>query len=298
MKQLFIVAVAVFFAACNQHIAPTSTPVINLEVINQNKQTILLGHCSINAMQQTNYKEWYDKSFNGYTVDSSVLPQLKPLLANKKIEIFLGSWCGDSKREVPRMMKLLQAASFDTSNIQLVFVSNDDKQYKQSPQHEERKKFIHHVPTFIVYENDKEMNRIVETPIESLEKDLLAILSKNKYLPKYQALLQWQQFKRKDTKLNDTTLLVLAEKYKSICKHAGEFNALGYVLMAEKKYKQAINVFKLNTLIYPDKENVFDSLGEAYFLIGNKIQAKLNFEKVLAINPQNENAKAMLEKLK
>ena len=61
MKQLFIVAVAVFFAACNQHIAPTSTPVINLEVINQNKQTILLGHCSINAMQQTNYKEWYDK---------------------------------------------------------------------------------------------------------------------------------------------------------------------------------------------------------------------------------------------
>ncbi len=298
MKQLFIVAMAVFFTACNQHIAPTSTPIQNSEVVNQNKQTILLGHCSINAMQQSSYKEWYDKSFNVYTVDSSVLPQLKPLLANKKIEIFLGSWCGDSKREVPRMMKLLQAASFDTSNIQLVFVNNDEKQYKQSPQHEERKKFIHHVPTFIVYENDTEINRIVESPIESLEKDLLVILSKNKYVSKYQALLKWQQLKIKNTKLDDVTLTTLAEKYKPICKHAGEFNALGYVLMAEKKYKQAINVFKLNTLIYPDNENVFDSLGEAYFIIGNKTLAKLNYEKVLAINPKNENAKTMLEKLK
>jgi tetratricopeptide (TPR) repeat protein len=297
MKQLVIVAIAVLFAACNQHIAPSTTPITNSEIKNEEKQTILVGHCSINTIQNGSYKEWYDKSFNAYTVDSSVITQLQPFLTDIKVEIFLGSWCGDSKKEVPRMLKILQAASFDTSNIQLIFVDNSTGTYKQSPQHEEKNKFIHHVPTFIVYENNKELNRIVETPAVSLEKDLLTILSNQPYVSKYKAVLQWQTLKGKNKTLSDTALHTLAIAYKPLCLHLGEFNALGYVLLAQKKYTQAINVFNLNCLIYPDKAGVYDSLGEAYYLTGNKELAKQNYEKVLTLNPKSEHAKAMLEKL-
>jgi tetratricopeptide (TPR) repeat protein len=298
MKKTFIVAIAASLAACNQSIVPSTTPIINAEIVNEKKQTILAGHCSISSMQAANYKEWFDKNYNEYKVDSSVVPAIKPLLQNKTIEIFLGSWCGDSKREVPRMLKVLEAASFDTANIKIIFVDNALNVYKQSPQHEEKGKNIHHVPTFIVYENDKELNRIVETPVVSLEKDLLSILSKQVYEPNYKAITYWEKHVNgKSKKMSDTSLHQLVSTIKPLCKHLGEFNAFGYMLMAQKKYKQAINVFKLNTFIYPDKANVYDSLGEAYFNIGNKAEARKNYEKVLSISPTNENAKKMLEKL-
>jgi tetratricopeptide (TPR) repeat protein len=298
MKKIFIVAVAALFAACNQSIVPSTTPIINTEIVNEKKLTILAGHCSISSMQMANYKEWYDKNYNEYKVDSSVVPAIKPMLQNKTIEIFLGSWCGDSKREVPRMLKVLQAASFDTSNVKIIFVDNALSVYKQSPQHEDKGKSIHHVPTFIVYEGNKEMNRIVETPIVSLEKDLLSIISNKEYEPNYKAITHWvKHVGGKNKNMSDTSLHELASTMKPLCKHLGELNAFGYMLMAQKKYKQAINVFKLNTFIYPDKANVYDSLGEAYFNIGNKLAARKNYEKVLSISPTNENAKKMLEKL-
>lgn len=299
MKKIFIVAVAVITASCNRAIMPSSTPIINTEMVNEKKQTILAGHCSISSMQMPNYKEWFDKNYNEYKVDSSSIPAIKPLLQNKTIEIFLGSWCGDSKREVPRMLKVLEAASFDTSNVKIIFVDNALNAYKQSPQHEEKGKNIHHVPTLIIYEGNKELNRIVESPIVSLEKDLLAIISKQAYEPNYKGITYWiEHVNGKNKKMSDASLQELAVTMKPLCKHLGEFNAFGYMLMAQKKYKQAINVFKLNTFIYPDKSNVYDSLGEAYFNIGNKEEARKNYEKVLSISPTNENAKKMLEKLK
>ncbi len=298
MKKIFIVAIAVIFTACNQHIISSSTPIINTEILNEKRQTILAGHCSISSMQMGSYKEWYDKSYSSYNIDSSIIPQLQPLLQNKTVEIFLGSWCGDSKREVPRMLKILQAASIDTSNIKIIFVDNSTATYKQSPQHEEEGKCIHHVPTFIVYENNKELNRIVETPIISLEKDLLTILNHEPYQPNYKAILYWtQHVNRKNKTKDDEELKELVGILKPLCKHQGELNAFGYVLLAQKKYKQAINIFKLNTFIYPDKSGVYDSLGEGYCTMGNKEQAKKNYEKVLSMDPKNENAKKMLEKL-
>ena len=298
MKQLFIVAAIALFASCSNHIIPSTTPIVNTEIKNENNQTILVGKGSIQVLQTQPYKEWYDKNFNAYTIDTATINQLQKINSNITMEIFLGTWCGDSKREVPRMLKVLQAANFDTSKVHLIFVDNSTPTYKQSPQHEERNKFIHHVPTFIVYENNKELNRIVESPTVSLEKDLQLIVNNKKYTPNYTALLQWQKQKGVNTKMSEEALQQLATELKPICKHTGEFNALGYVRMAQKKYNQALNIFKLNTYLYPTSAGTFDSLAEAYYTIGNKELAKTNYEKVLAINPKDENAKKMLEKLK
>lgn len=290
-------AATLLFAACNNHIAPSTTSIVNTEVTNDKKQTMLLGHCAYGMLQGNNYKEWFMKSYNNYKVDTAIALQIKPLLAKKTIEIFLGTWCGDTKREVPAMLKILETAGCDTNYIKLIFVNNADSVYKQSPQHEEKAKFIHHVPTFIVYENKKELNRIVETPIVSLEKDLLAVLNKNVYAPKYKALLAWKKEKNTDKLMGDERLNALAARYKNICLHAGEFNAYGYVLMSNKKMIEALNVFKLNVLLYNTNANIFDSLAECCYKMGNKAEAKMYYEKVLELNPKSENAKMMLEKL-
>ncbi len=117
---------------------------------------------------------------NGQRLDS-----IKPLLKKKKIDIFLGTWCGDSKWEVLRMLKILEAAGFDTSNLGIVCVSNEFDMYKKSPQAEELGKNIQRVPTLIVYEKNKEIGRIIESPVVSLERDLLSILRKEPYIPNH-----------------------------------------------------------------------------------------------------------------
>ena len=300
MKLIIIMALTLFIiASCHRYRFPSTTNYANSEIKNETNQTILAGHCSINMLQASGYKEWFDKSYNGYAVDTEIVAKLKPLLQHKTIEIFLGSWCGDSKREVPRMLKILAAADFDTSNVKLIFVDNSTATYKQSPQHEEAGKNIHHVPTFIFYNGKKEMNRIVESPIVSLEKDALAILQKQAYAPNYKAITYWQKnVKSKQVLMVDLQLQQLAETIKPLCKHSGELNALGYILLAQKSNVEAINIFKLNAAIYPEKATVYDSLGEAYNTMDNKEDAKKCYEKVLRIDPSNANAKMMLEKIK
>lgn len=74
-------------------------------------------------------------------------------------------------------------------------------------------------------------------------------------------------------------------------------NGLGYALLGQGETDAAIAVFALNTETYPDAFNTWDSLGEAYMVRGDKEQAIANYEKSLALNPRNENAKDKLAEL-
>lgn len=255
MKNIFmVVAIVIMATACQRASVPvSSTPVIvNQEIKNEAGQTILAGRATISAMQMPAYKTWYDESYKNYAVDITAAQQLKPLLQNKHMEVFLGSWCGDSRREVPRMIKVLKEAGMDTSKLSIVFVDNSSANYKQSPQHEERGKNIHHVPSFIVYDGNKEMGRIIESPLLSLEKDLLCILQQQSYQPKYPALEYWhKQITAKDGPLKDEELKRISAAIKPLSQHVYEMNSYANLLFAAKKNKEAINVLKLNTLLYP-----------------------------------------------
>ena len=56
------------------------------------------------------------------------------------------------------------------------------------------------------------------------------------------------------------------------------------------KTKDAIEIFKLNVQAYPNSSNVYDSIGEAYMMDGNKEEAILKLQKSLELNPGNDNA--------
>ncbi|HWT01557.1 MAG TPA: alpha/beta hydrolase fold domain-containing protein [Pyrinomonadaceae bacterium] len=74
-------------------------------------------------------------------------------------------------------------------------------------------------------------------------------------------------------------------------------NNLGYKLIQRGRVKDAIEVFKINTEAYPQSGNVWDSLGEAYMLDGQRELAVQNYKKSLDLNPKNANAVWMLEKM-
>jgi thiol-disulfide isomerase/thioredoxin len=185
MKNIFVAVLLLCAVACNRVLLPSGTPVINTEIKNANGQLILAGHASPAVMQWPNYKGWFEPAYNSYATDNNSVAELKPLLKGRTMEIFLGSWCGDSRREVPRMLKILEQAGLDTSRLALIFVDNAAASYKQSPQHEEKGKDIRRVPTFILYQGKTELGRIVESPVVSLEKDLLSILRHEAYKANY-----------------------------------------------------------------------------------------------------------------
>jgi CubicO group peptidase (beta-lactamase class C family) len=77
-----------------------------------------------------------------------------------------------------------------------------------------------------------------------------------------------------------------------------ELNGLGYNLLGQKKIKEAIKVFQLNVEAYPESSNVYDSLGEAFMLNGDKAPAIENYEISQKLNPNNANAVEKLKLLK
>ena len=76
-----------------------------------------------------------------------------------------------------------------------------------------------------------------------------------------------------------------------------EYNALGYRLMGDQRYADAIAVFELNVEMYPESWNVYDSLGEAYMLAGNSERAIELYRQSLELYPDNANGSEMLRRL-
>jgi tetratricopeptide (TPR) repeat protein len=77
-----------------------------------------------------------------------------------------------------------------------------------------------------------------------------------------------------------------------------EINALGYRLLGQGRVDQAVFIFELNTRRYPNSWNTHDSLGEAYMKGGRTKDAIRSYERSLGLNPENANAKKMLEALR
>ncbi|SEB50368.1 hypothetical protein SAMN04489761_1086 [Tenacibaculum sp. MAR_2009_124] len=74
-------------------------------------------------------------------------------------------------------------------------------------------------------------------------------------------------------------------------------NKLGYAYLRDNEVIKAINVFKINTVLYPNSSNAFDSLGDAYLKNNDTLNAIDNFKLALTINSENRGSKEKLNKL-
>jgi len=90
----------------------------------------------------------------------------------------------------------------------------------------------------------------------------------------------------------------LKSKNKDFILTENEINIWGYKLIAQKRMKDALELFKLNVLLYPSSANAYDSLGETYLELEENELAIKNYEQSLKLNPQNKNAEDMIKRLK
>ena len=78
----------------------------------------------------------------------------------------------------------------------------------------------------------------------------------------------------------------------------GLLNQVGYALLRDRRIEEAIGAFKLNAEVFPGSANAYDSLGEAYLARGDSALAVANYARSLELNPDNQNAKEQLAKLR
>ncbi len=106
------------------------------------------------------------------------------------------------------------------------------------------------------------------------------------------------------TMFNNNSEIALQEYYtikeNSIEKYLvyeDEFNAIAYNLLERKRIKEAIDVLNLSIKIFPGSANLYDSLGEMYLCQGNKKQALASYKKSFELNPNNKEAKKIIDEL-
>lgn len=263
-------------------------------------QAKLLGKCSIGDLEKEPFSSWYEKNHSMYEPNADIVKKLKASnFGNLDIRIVFGTWCGDSKRELPRMMKVLHSVSFDEKKIQLIAVDDSLAVHKQAPGREEKGLRVFRVPTFIFYEKGKEVGRIVEFAVESLERDLVRIANREPYEANYRVYSQIDHWLANGL-LRDTNISAhgLAAQLKTLSNNEGELNSCGYVLMAQGALQESIAVLRINVILYPESPNCWDSLGEAYAKANQKEKAIEMYEYALKLDPQSANAKEQLQRLR
>ncbi|MBI9040395.1 thioredoxin family protein [Lutibacter sp.] len=142
----------------------------------------LVGIATKESFNVAPYNSWFQPNYDSYTLNTEIIEKLKPQLNKVTIKAFMGTWCGDSQQQTPVFYKILDAANFNYKNLQLVTVNRS----KSTPDNLQEGFDIVRVPTFIFYKNGKEIGRFVEYPRETVEKDILKIVSGEPYKHSYQ----------------------------------------------------------------------------------------------------------------
>lgn len=149
--------------------------VLNQKTMDEKKhREILIGYCNREGFSSCSFDSAYQANYGLYAPDTSALRMLTRGMNDIVIKLVMGTWCGDSKEQVPHFYKILDLLKFDYGKLSLICVDRT----KAAPGIDLAPLSINLVPTFIFYRNDREIGRIIETPTISLEKDMLRIIDK------------------------------------------------------------------------------------------------------------------------
>lgn len=170
MKNLSIVFLFVF---CTNSLYSQNT--MNNIVFDENSdQEILLGYCNIDGLKNSTVTDWFIPEYEEFSLDPETLELINPeLMQELEFYLVMGTWCDDSQREVPRIIKITEHLNLQPDQLVIIAVDKN----KEAGTISLSDMNIEFVPTLIIYLNGAEIGRIIESPTESLEKDLLNIIS-------------------------------------------------------------------------------------------------------------------------
>lgn len=266
---------------------------------NSREQMHLCGAVSLETLQRDSIsKKWFEKNYTDFELSDKEHSWAKNL-KNVEVDIYMATWCGDTKRLVPAFVKLWDKLGLDRNQLNFIALySGDMGKYKQSPDREEKGKGIFKVPTLIFKKNGKEVSRIIEKPVNDLETDITQIAMGCPSFPNYRGASYLHQLLNTHSieELRNSSEYI--NKVYRMRKDVSGLNTLGYIYLDDNQLDKALLAFYYNTRFYPHEPNVYDSYAEALEKAGKVEEAIQNYEKVLLLNRGNKNARIRLKELR
>ena len=167
--KISILSIIVSILFISTSYAQTMNKMVHDTTINQE---VLIDYCDRAGLESGEFGTYYKLEYEDYQLNDSLVKLIGNKINDFDITIVFGSWCSDSEQQVPHFYKILDQAGYDDNRLKIIAVN---RQKKAEEVHIEDLQ-IELVPTFIMYKNDKEIGRIVETPVETLEEDLWQII--------------------------------------------------------------------------------------------------------------------------
>lgn len=113
--------------------------------------------------------------YNAYMPSDQELVAIQKL-SGKSILVMFGTWCHDSQREIPRLLKVLDMSKVPLSK----FTMHSLNDQKQATNGLHRTYKIRYTPTIILLDGDTELGRVVEKPNNSLGENLAQFVGAGK----------------------------------------------------------------------------------------------------------------------
>ncbi|MCB0804651.1 MAG: thioredoxin family protein [Bacteroidales bacterium] len=135
--------------------------------------SILVGKVNRAELQKDHFGQLFLEEYKQYHPNNELLENFGSDLYDLEIILVMATWCHDSQLQVPRFFKILDLLNYNTSEIDIYTV---DKQ-KLCGDFDISNFNIELVPTFIFYRDGAEIGRIIESPLYTLEKDMLMMLN-------------------------------------------------------------------------------------------------------------------------
>lgn len=133
----------------------------------------LRGSCSRDSLE----KNWPEFRANSSQLSALAISRLQAWAEPCSILVFMGTWCSDSKREIPRFFQILD--EIHNPNFTYNIIGLDRTKIDDAGLAEQNG--VDLIPTFIFFRDGAEMGRIVEKPMVDLETDWLGILLGDPY---------------------------------------------------------------------------------------------------------------------
>jgi thiol-disulfide isomerase/thioredoxin len=132
------------------------------------QSTMTIGE--IKSQQLIDDHKSFKQSYQAFQLSESEIAKIKAWPSDLHVDVYFGTWCHDSQREVPRFLKII--AENTTLSNRLIGLDYE----KSEPNGSAKSHDIKYTPTFVVYQNNKEIGRIIERPTESIAADISAML--------------------------------------------------------------------------------------------------------------------------
>jgi thiol-disulfide isomerase/thioredoxin len=132
----------------------------------------LTGHVTRAALED--YESWKTLRAQDYTPDASTVKTIAERGKDVQVLAIVATWCPDSRREVPRFFKIYDQARLGMGKVTLVAVDRSKKDAEGLTVKYE----ILRVPTFVFFRGDREIGRVTERAVTTLENDIALIVAK------------------------------------------------------------------------------------------------------------------------